>query len=89
MQPSRRVVLRVIGAEEDDGYARACRGLASTLPSSVKVEFLGAREHEHIRAEFALSDAFVFPTRSENFGQVIAESLSSSCPVLCCEHAVD
>ena len=32
---------------------------------------------------FGLYDAFVFPTLGENFGHVIAESLASSCPVIC------
>ena len=31
---------------------------------------------------FVKYDVFYFPTKSENFGQVIWESLSSGCPVL-------
>ena len=36
-----------------------------------------------MRTKFSEYDAFVFPTRGENFGHVIAESLSASCPVVC------
>ena len=45
--------------------------------------YRGELAPEAVRSTFARYDMFVFPTQGENFGHVIAESLSASCPVIC------
>lgn len=75
-----RVELDVYGSEEDAGYVRRCRALASA--SGARVVFHGAVDPNDVRACLALADVMFFPTASENFGHVIAEALSVSCPVV-------
>ena len=41
---------------------------------------------DQIQDTFAQYDGFILPTLGENFGHVIAESLSAGCPVICSQH---
>jgi len=75
-----RILLTVIGPEEDEGYARQCRAVAGELEHDVQFE--GSMPHETILAEMSESTCLVLPTAGENFGHVLAEALSMSCPVL-------
>lgn len=74
--------LDVYGSEEDRSYAADCRALAEQLPPHVQVRFHGPVQADAVRRIFRTYDAFVLPTHGENFGHVIAEALSASCPVL-------
>ncbi|MEU4714747.1 glycosyltransferase family 4 protein [Micromonospora purpureochromogenes] len=82
-QMTRPVVFDVYGPLEDENYWSACRDLATQLPPVVKLTYRGELAPEQVRPTFARYDAFVFPTQGENFGHVIAESLSACCPVIC------
>jgi glycosyltransferase involved in cell wall biosynthesis len=73
----------IYGPVEDDGYWLACRELIADLPPHVQVAYRGELHPDDVRRTFCEYDAFVFPTLGENFGHVIAESLSASCPVVC------
>lgn len=77
------VELDVYGPREDAAYWARCDALTRQLPGHVTVHYRGHAEPGQVREVFAGHDAFVFPTLGENFGHVIAESLSASCPVLC------
>jgi glycosyltransferase involved in cell wall biosynthesis len=79
------VHLSVFGHEEDARYLARCEDLASRLPVNVTCEFHGPVAAELVRDTFARFDLFAFPTAGENFGHVIAESLSVSCPVMCAD----
>lgn len=83
---STQINLNIVGKFEDPSYAEKCRSLASALPSNFKVSFIGALPHESVLEHFRKADLFVFPTAGENFGHVIAESLSQSCPVMCSDN---
>lgn len=74
--------LDVFGAFEDGNYEKRLRVLVDALPPHVRVQFLGPLEHSSVRETFRNYHAFLFPTNHENFGHTIAESLSSSCPVV-------
>lgn len=74
--------LDVYGSEEDPTYVAECRALAQQLPPHVRVQFRGPLQPAAVRSAFRMYDAFVLPTHGENFGHVIAEALSASCPVL-------
>jgi glycosyltransferase involved in cell wall biosynthesis len=73
----------IYGPVEDEEHWRACTGLMDSVPENVSVTYRGELPHAHVRAVFAGSDCFLFPTRGESYGHVIAESLSASCPVIC------
>ncbi|WP_457973918.1 glycosyltransferase family 4 protein [Arthrobacter sp. D1-17] len=77
--------LDVYGPEEDLNYALECRRRAQELPDHVVVRFLGAFPNDAVRAALPKYDLMMFPTAGENFGHVIAEALSASCPVMCAD----
>jgi glycosyltransferase involved in cell wall biosynthesis len=80
---SQPVEFDIYGPAEDARYWSKCQSLIARLPSNVHVQYKGELAPADVRRTFSGYDAFVFPTRGENFGHVIAESLSASCPVLC------
>jgi glycosyltransferase involved in cell wall biosynthesis len=80
---SKPVEFDIYGPLEDPRYWSRCRSLMSRLPDGVRVEYRGELTPAQVRRTFGCYDAFVFPTAGENFGHVIAESLSASCPVIC------
>lgn len=75
----------IYGPDEDARYAARCREAAVELPSHIRVNFCGAIDHAVVRPTLAEYDVMLFPTRGENFGHVIAEALSVSCPVICAD----
>lgn len=82
---SEPLVLDVIGPAEDINYFDQCSAAAAAVPANVQVNFVGPRDPNEIRATLADYDVMFCPTKGENFGHVIAESLSVSCPVLCAD----
>jgi glycosyltransferase involved in cell wall biosynthesis len=76
----------IYGPVEDPGYWRQCQSLIADLPKSVQVRYLGELRPHQVKDTFAQYDAFILPTRGENFGHVIAESLSAGCPVICSQN---
>lgn len=77
------VELDIIGAFEDPDYETKCRQLIGKLSGNITTMFHGSLPREAVLEGFYKADLFVFPTAGENFGHVIAEALSQSCPVMC------
>lgn len=75
--------LRIVGSAVDANYAEALRHQSDPLGD--RVLWLGHLPHAEVMEEFDRASAACFPTSSENFGHVIAEALSRSCPVLICD----
>jgi glycosyltransferase involved in cell wall biosynthesis len=73
----------IYGPTDDAAYWSECRSLIRQAPNWVHVRYGGELPPSRVRHTFSGYDAFIFPTLGENFGHVIAESLSSSCPVVC------
>jgi glycosyltransferase involved in cell wall biosynthesis len=73
--------LAIYGPKEDATYWAYCQRLLEDLPKAVKVNIYNAIEHNQIQEVFSVYDLFAFPTRGENFGHVILESLSAGTPV--------
>jgi glycosyltransferase involved in cell wall biosynthesis len=80
---SEPVEFDIYGPAEDTHYWSKCKSLMGRLPSNVVVNYKGELASWDVRRTFSGYDAFVLPTRGENFGHSIAESLSASCPVVC------
>ncbi len=76
------VRLDVVGAAEDPSYLELCQQLVAALPAEVTVDFQGEHDHDQILAALASAEVMIFPTASENFGYVVPEALSVSCPVM-------
>ncbi|GAB3803372.1 glycosyltransferase [Micromonospora zhanjiangensis] len=77
------VTFDIYGPLEDAAYWAGCQRSCRELPPQVRVRYRGEVPLSQVRDTFARYDAFVFPTFGENFGHVIPEALSSSCPVIC------
>lgn len=76
------VKLAIYGPKEDASYWQQCQHLLAQLPENISVSVHDQVNHERVRSVFAEYDLFAFPSRGENFGHVILESLSAGTPVL-------
>jgi len=76
------VNLCIYGPIEDQTYWKECKEYLSQLPENVMLNYSGTIHPEEVTTVFANNDLFVFPTRGENFGHVIIESLSAGTPVM-------
>ena len=76
------VSLDIFGPAGDSIYFDKCLDLLRFLPVNVHVSFLGELNHADVSAAFGRFDLFAFPTRGENYGHVIHESLAAGTPVL-------
>jgi glycosyltransferase involved in cell wall biosynthesis len=76
------VELDIYGPVDDETHAAACRRAAASAADRLTVRWHGHVPHEEVRGIFARHDLFLFPTRGENFGHVIFESLAAGTPVL-------
>lgn len=83
---SHEVIFDIFGPIEDAQYWSVCQRLISTLPTNIHITYGGEIEPNNVKPIFRQYDSFLFPTRSENFGYVISESLSAGCPVVCSSH---
>lgn len=73
----------IYGTLEDQSYWEECLQKINKLSSNnIKVKYCGAVEHKDVFSVFSLYHAFLFPTKSENYGHVIAESMMVGTPVI-------
>ena len=72
----------VYGPMEEPELWKTCEEIASAAPSNVKVQYYGTLSPDEVGPTFERYHVFLFPTRSENYGHVIAESLANGCPVI-------
>lgn len=76
------VIFDIYGPKEDEGYWRLCESIIKTLPSSVQATYQGCIEHIHVNEVLRNYDLFFFPTKGENYGHVILESILAGTPIL-------
>lgn len=79
---NRSLVFDIYGPIEDDEYWQVCSRLIQQLPNNIQVNYRGTVTPDQVANVFSGYDLFFFPTRGENYGHVIAESLSAGTPVL-------
>lgn len=77
-----KIKFDIYGPVEDEGYWHQCQEVVKDLPDNVAVTYCGSVSPDHVKSVFAKYDLFFFPTHGENYGHVIAESLSVGTPVL-------
>lgn len=77
-----KVHFTIYGPIEDEAYWSSCQKEIQKLPANITIEYGGALTPTLVAGSFAASDVFLFPTRGENFGHVIAEALYSGVPVI-------
>jgi glycosyltransferase involved in cell wall biosynthesis len=76
------ITLDIVGSEEDAAYTALCKEKAAALPANIRVRFLGEKPPQELEGIIQHHHFLVLPTRGENFGHVIFESLSQGRPVL-------
>lgn len=77
-----KVQFDIYGPIEDENYWKQCQDEIKKIPHNVKVQYKGLISHDQVHEIFSQYDAFLFPTLSENYGHVIAESLIVGTPVI-------
>ena len=76
------VVFYIYGPIEDNEYWEQCLNEMKNTPENVNVIYKGILDPGDSQFVFNNNDVFVFPTLSENYGHVIAEAITSLCPVI-------
>jgi glycosyltransferase involved in cell wall biosynthesis len=70
------------GPVYNEAYWNECKAKAVQVPSHIKINFPGAISSEAISKTLSNFDLLFLPTRGENFGHIILESLQAGTPVL-------
>ncbi len=70
------------GAVYDENYWQQCKAVIDKLPSNIKVKFPGPIASQDISKTLVNYDLLFMPTRGENFGHIILESMQAGTPVL-------
>jgi glycosyltransferase involved in cell wall biosynthesis len=78
-QPGWRVV---VAGNDEQGHLAEVKALTNALGVSDDFDFPGSAQGAIKQRLFAQADVFVLPTRSENFGIVVAEALGYGIPVI-------
>lgn len=77
-----RVSLTIVGSLEDKAYWETCGNLIRELPGDITVSYAGEIPNDALPDITNQHHIFALPTRGENFGHAIFESLSLGRPVL-------
>jgi glycosyltransferase involved in cell wall biosynthesis len=72
----------VIAGNEESGYGAHLRRRVAQLKLERQVHFIGAVADEHKWALYQNAGLFILPSKSENFGNVVAEAMAMGCPVI-------
>jgi glycosyltransferase involved in cell wall biosynthesis len=78
----KEVIFDIYGPVSNQDYWVKCKFLINNLPSNIKVCYNGFIKSEDVVKIFSKYDLFFLPTKGENYGHVIAESLSVGTQVL-------
>ncbi len=72
----------IYGQIYSEEYWKRCEAIIDLLPENIKVSYKGTIPAEEVGTTIQKYHALFMPTRGENFGHVILESLSAARPVL-------
>lgn len=73
----------IYGPIEDPEHWSMCQQIIRGAPANTHITYHGELAHDRVAEVLAQFDALILPTKGENFGHVIAESLAAGCPVIC------
>lgn len=77
-----KIFFDIYGPIEDSNYWNDVKNIIETAPKNVSIKYKGVVEPEKVSELFKEYHFLLFPTYSENFGHVIAEAISNSCPAI-------
>ncbi len=72
----------IYGPLESVDYWNKCQQLIQNAPSNITIRYCGKINPIDVANIYQRYDCFLFPTKNENYGHVIAESLANGCPVI-------
>ena len=72
----------VLAGPDTEGYGRKVRGWLAEGGAAEKATFTGLLQGEDRFVALQQADVFALPSYTENFGQVVAEAMASSVPVV-------
>lgn len=78
--------LIIAGPETDKAYVRVLRELVTKLDLSGKVSFIGPVQGQRKEQLYADAHLLILPSHSENFGNVVIESLAQGTPVIAADN---
>lgn len=76
------ITFNIAGPIEDTAYWEKCKQLISTLPSQVQTNYLGEIPHPKVSFLIQKSHLAILPTKGENYGYIIIETLNQGRPIL-------
>jgi len=78
----KNISLDLYGTIYDQNYWSACQQKINQLPEIIQVSYKGSVASNELNQVYAQAHFLFLPTRGENFGHSIIESLSYGCPVI-------
>ena len=72
----------IFGPVDDPGYWSSCQKQMENIPGNIKVGYKGPVSQKDVISTIQAHDLLFLPTRGENFGHIVLESLIASRPVL-------
>lgn len=86
LQVKGRVDYHIYGPVSDILYWNRCLEIIAGMPDNIRVVYHGALPPDAVGGALAGSHVFILPSKSENFGHAIFESLSAGKPVVTSHH---
>ena len=77
-----RVDFTIYGPISDPAYWRRCEALIAALPPNVTARYGGELANDDVPFAMVEQEVLLLPSRSENFGHAIFESLAAGTPVI-------
>ncbi len=72
----------IYGPVKDKSYWEQCEAMIKKLPANITANYHGDIPPDKIEGALALNHVFILPSKSENFGHAIYESLTAGRPVI-------
>lgn len=76
------VLYDIYGPIEDYDYWAKCEEAITKLPPNIQIEYKGELQPNEVVNTLSKYDAFLMPTKGENYGHVIAEALCAGLPII-------
>ena len=81
-QCSANIKYNIYGPVKDETYWQKCKAVIAELPTNITVQYHGEIAPGFVVKVFEQQHVLIMPSKSENFGHAIAESLSAGKPVI-------
>ncbi|MEO6070610.1 MAG: glycosyltransferase [Chitinophagaceae bacterium] len=77
-----QIVYDIYGPVKDEKYWQDCLPLIQSMPDNITINYKGSLPPDKVLPTLSQYNCFILPSKSENFGHAIYESLLSGVPVI-------